>query len=428
MALEMSEPGLNLSGDHRADIVVVGGGVIGLSVAYYTASEGASVLLIEKNSIHSGSSYGNAGLIVPSRCQPLPAPKVVEKGLRHLFNPSGPFSIHFRPDPEVFRWLWKFYRSCNEKQFFRATGILSELSRESLLLHNDLARLGGALYEYEQSGLLSLFVSPSAFSEGRENARVMERYGIESRVLGAKEVRDLEPAIAPGVSGAVQYYLDGRIHPAAFLKWLEQEVRAKGVKIFPQTEVFEFTRGRKRISTLHTTQGDIHGDQIVIAAGAWTPVLARRLNIRLPIQAGKGYSLTFNPPQESPRIPLLFEDFHIAATPFKKMFRLTGCIELGGLDMEINMKRIKNIKERADTYLPGLRGATPVEIWRGLRPCTPDGLPIVGNVPSYENLWVAAGHGTKGMSLGPVTGRLMKDLLSGKSAGALGHALRVNRF
>ena len=424
----MPGPGLILPENHKADVVIIGGGVIGLSIAYYIVSEGASVVLLEQNRIPSGSSYGNAGLIVPSRSQPLPAPKIVEKGFRLLFNPSGSFSIRLRPDPEMFRWLWTFYRSCNEKHFLRAVDILNQLSRKSLLLHDEMARLGGTFYEYEQTGLLSLFASSESFREGRENARLMEPYGIESRVLTGREVRDLEPAVAPGVRGAVQYYLDGRVHPAAFLKWLEQDVREKGVKIFSETEVFGFEQHRQRVRTVHTTKGDFEGGQIVLSAGAWSPVLSRKLNVRLPIQGAKGYSLTFSSTQKSPRTPLLLEDFHIAATPFKETFRLTGCIELSGLDRKINVKRLRNIQNQAQGVLPGIRGAKLQEIWRGLRPCTPDGLPMVGKAHPYENLWVAGGHGTKGMSLGPVTGKLMQKLLSGKSVGTLERDLRVDRF
>jgi len=424
----MSLTELKIPDNIKADIVIIGGGVIGLCIAYYTACEGASVILLEQNRIPSGSSYGNAGLIVPSRCQPLPGPKIVSKGFRNLLSPSGAFSISIRPDPQFFQWLWKFYGFCNEKHFFYAVETLKALGQESLLLHEDLARQGGTIYEYDPTGLLSLFTSPKAFREGKENARLMEQFGVECNVLTAHEVRELEPSIGARVIGAVQHRQDGRLHPASFLKWLEQKARKKGVQIVTETEVIGFKRGRQRIDAVHTSRGDIRGEQIVLSAGAWSSFLAKKLNIRLPVQGAKGYGLTFDRPLRSPEIPMILEDYHIAVTPFKKMFRLTGYIELSGLELEINMKHLKNIRQHADLYLPALGDMKILEIWRGLRPCTPDGLPVAGRLQPLTNLWVASGHATKGMTLGPVTGKLMKDLLSGKSIGKFKNILDPNRF
>ena len=424
----MSVAKLNASDITKADIIVIGGGVIGLFVAYYAACEGASVILIEQNRIPSGSSYGNAGLIVPSRCQPLPAPKMVLEGFRHLFSPSGSFSIRLRPDPELLQWLWRFYRFCNERHFLHAVEVLNTLSRESLLLHTGLSRQQGAAYEYDQTGLLGLFLSEKGFRSGRDHARFMEKFGIESLVLTAREVREIEPSIGPRVVGAVWQRQDGRLNPALFLTWLEQEARKKGVRFATETEVLGFKHNRQQVDIVRTTRGDFRGDQVVLSAGAWTSVLAGRLNIRLPIQGGKGYSITFSRPQGSPRIPMVLEDFYVAVTPFEEMFRLTGYIELSGLDLGVDLKRLNKIWKHAQLYLPEIDGMKLLEVWRGLRPCTPDGLPVIGRLRPLNNLWVAGGHATKGMTLGPVTGKLMADLLAGRSIGPLESALRADRF
>ncbi|MFC1812212.1 NAD(P)/FAD-dependent oxidoreductase [Thermodesulfobacteriota bacterium] len=424
----MSLTELKVPDNTKADIVIIGGGVIGLCIAYYTACEGASVILIEQNRIPSGCSYGNAGLIVPSRCQPLPAPKIIAEGFRHLFSPSGSFSIRLRPDPEMLWWLWIFYRSCNEKHFFHAVEILKELSLESLRLHEDLAQQGGSIYEYDYTGLLSLFGSKKAFRKGQEDARLMGKIGAESRVMTGHEVRDLEPTISSRVSGAVWYRRGSRLNPASFLMWLEQKARKNGVQFVKETEVVGFNHNRQHIDAVHTTRGEFRGDQFVLAAGAWTSSLLKTLNARLPIQGGKGYSLTFRRPQKSSRTPMILEDFHIAVTPFNEMFRLAGYIELSGLELGIDLNRLNRIRQHAQQFLPGIGDLKLIEIWRGLRPCTPDGLPVMGKLLPIRNLWVAGGHATKGISLGPVTGKLMTGLLSGKSIGALEHDLRADRF
>jgi len=325
-------------------------------------------------------------------------------------------------------WLWIFYRSCNEKHFFHALEILKELSLESLRLHEDLAQQGGSIYEYDHTGFLSLFGSEKAFRKGQEDACLMEKFGIDSRVLTGHEVRDLEPTISSRASGAVWYRKDRRLNPASFLMWLEQEARKNGVQFVTETEVIGFNHYRQHIDAVHTTRGEFRGDQFVLAAGAWTSLLSKKLNVRLPVQGGKGYSLTFKRPKNSPRIPMLLEDFHIAATPFNDIFRLTGHIELSGLDLGIDLNRLNRIRQHAQQFLPGIRNLELVETWRGLRPCTPDGLPIIGRLRPKKNLWVAGGHATKGMTLGPITGKLIKDLLSGKSIGEMKQLLRADRF
>ncbi|OQY57073.1 MAG: hypothetical protein B6245_17530 [Desulfobacteraceae bacterium 4572_88] len=413
----------------KADILIIGGGVIGLCTAYYTAARGASVILIERNQIPSptGSSYGNAGLVVPSHCKPLPTPGIIAEGIRQLFDPSGAFSIRLSPTPETLRWLWGFYRSCDEKHFSYAVDIFRELSQESLRLHNALARDAGTQYEYKQTGLLHVCLTEKAFQEGREEAELMEKYGIVSRVLSGPEVRDMEPAITPRVVGGIRNPPDGRLHPPEFLNWLAQEAQNRGAQFFTETEVFDFGQHRGQVHTVHTTKGEFQGEQVVLASGVWTGELAKKLGMRMPIQGAKGYSLTFRRPENCPRIPLSLEDFYVAVTPYKETLRMTGFLELSGMDQNIELRCLRNIQEHTRVCLPELGKLELLEIWRGHRPCTPDGLPVLGRSGKFTNLWIASGHATKGMSLGPVTGRLMRDLLAGKSIGRLGHALRPDR-
>lgn len=412
----------------KPDVIVVGGGVIGLCVAYFVADQGGSVILLEKDRIPAGSSYGNAGLIVPSHCDPLPAPKMISKGIRQLFDPSGAFSIRYRPEPELLRWLWTFYRFCNERHFFRGVEIYNHLMLESAQHHEAFALRGGSRYEYEQSGLLHLFASRKGFHEAAEAAARMADYGIEFQTLSEEQTREMDPAIGPHVVGAIRYTADARLYPAAFLTWLAQEAVKRGVRILTETDVIGFGQERGKVQKIHTTRGVITGDQVVLAAGAWTPQISKKLGLSLAVQAAKGYSLTFRRPTGAPRIPVILQESYIAMTPYTDRFRISGVLELSGLNSDLSLRRLRAIQHHMHLYFSGLGNMKLLEIWRGFRPCAPDGLPMVGRAPSFTNLWVATGHSTKGMTLGPVTGRIMAGLLSGRSSDSLDGALRVDRF
>lgn len=412
----------------KSDVIVIGGGVIGVSIAYYTASQGASVLVIEKNAIASGSSHGNAGLLVPSHCNPLPTPGVVAQGLRYLFDPEGPFYIRFRLETELARWLWKFYRSCNEKHLYHSIGIFRKLGGESIDLHRELAESGGDHYQFNQSGILNLFTSEEAFKEAREDAVKVTGCGSESVVLSGDEVRDLEPAAGPQVFGGVLAKTDGSIEPLSFVRWLAKEAEQRGALFLTDTEVFWLKTDRRRVTKVVTTRGEFEADQVVLASGAWLPLLASQLNVRIPVEPAKGYSMTYRAAEGGPKIPLLLEEARVAVTPFNETLRLAGTLELSGLDLEIGRKRLQAIETQTYRYLPKLGGLEIKEIWRGLRPCTPDGLPVLGRLRPWSNVFVAGGHATKGMSLGPVTGKYLSQILAGESIGMLERSLSPNRF
>lgn len=410
----------------KADIVIIGGGVIGLSVAYYAASTNASILLIEKNTKPIGSSYGNAGLIVPSHCKPLCAPGMVREGLRHLLNPNGAFSIRFQSDPRLIDWIWRFYRFSNEKHFYRAIEIYRELMSDSLALHRELAEKAKGAYEYAESGLLHLFLRQDSFEKGRADAEKMEKCGIVSNILSGDDTRDIDPAISRNVVGAIQHRPDGKIDPGAFLDWLKSEVESKGVRIVTEAEVFGFEHRHRHIEKIHSTKGEFKADQVVLAPGASLAVLARKLGRPVPLQGAKGYSLTFDRPMKSPAVPLMLEDFYVAVTTYRNRLRMTGFLELSGTEENIDLNRLKVIQTHTHLYLPELKNLKLQEVWRGHRPCTPDGLPVVGRF--FENVWIAGGHATKGMTLGPVTGKIMADMISGGTDHPAAEFLKPNRF
>jgi len=414
--------------ERQADVLIVGAGVVGLSVAYYAASAGAKVVVLEKGEIGAGCSWGNAGLIVVSFFEPLPGPGVIGEGLRHLFDPEGFFGIKVRPDPRFMFWVLQFARHCNRREFNLNSELLMRFNHEGLQVHLELARLGGGEYGFSQKGLLYLFLNGKRFVQARERAARARDSGIASEVFSGDEIRELEPAAGRAVIGGIRFLTDAALDSAKFLEWLANQAAAWGVRIMTQTEVFDFHLGRNRVNSVLTTKGEFRAEQVVLAGGAWLAPLGRRLGVNLPVEGGKGISQTFSKPKMNVRQPLMLEEHHVAVSPLSNALRITGVLELSGLDLALNPERVRGMHQSASRYLPMIEPLHPSEVWRGLRPCTPDGLPLVGRLRSSNNVIVAGGHDTKGITLGPLTGQHVTRLLAGQSIGDFEDRLSPSRF
>jgi D-amino-acid dehydrogenase len=409
------------------DVLVIGGGVVGLCVAYYASLAGADVTVLERGAIGSGSSSGNAGLVVPSFFEPLPSPGVISEALGQILDPEGFFGIKVRIDPFLFSWLLRFARFSNHRHFHQAIDLFLRLNAEGLEEHLQMAAMGGEEYEFVQKGLLFLFLKRKRFAQAEEKAKRAARAGISCQVLSWQEVHDLEPEASGRVVGGVRYHTDAMLQPALFLQWLKKQAEAKGANILEQTEVYGFRASRNRVTAALTTRGVQRVDQIVLAAGPWIRPIGRWLGVNLPVEGGKGISLTFAKPELNVPQPLILDE-HVAVSPFSNALRVTGVLELAGLDTTLNPARVHGLRRTAARYLPALKELQPGEVWRGLRPCVPDGLPILGRLHPYANVIVTGGHDTRGISLGPVTGRYVARLLNGESLHDMEKMLSPNRF
>ncbi len=396
----------------QSDALVVGGGIIGVCAAHYLAESGAKVALLEREEVCSGSSFGNAGLIVPSHGVPLAAPGVVAKGLRWLLNPESPLYIRFRPDFDLLAWLWRFWRSCTETHVQQAMPLLIALQQESLRLFEQLIA-SGIECNFQQKGSLTVFKTEQAFKEGQHEAELMQAYGIEAQILMGEEVHRKEPLLREDVIGGIYFPGDAHLDPAAFVLGLADRLRQRGVRIVAQTAVTGWEVRGRRIVAAQTTQGKWQADTFVLASGAWSPPLTRGLGISLPVQPAKGYSITIYEPAHLPSLPLMLSETRIAVTPLNGRLRLGGTLELAGLDLSINQRRVNAIRRGAMEYLQAISGKRE-EVWRGLRPCSPDGLPIIGRPKTIDNLVLATGHGILGVSLAPITGKLVAQMVRGE--------------
>jgi len=391
----------------KTEVLVLGGGVIGVAAAHFLASRGRTVTVLDRGEIGSGCSHGNAGLAVPSHSIPMAQPGMIAKGMRWMFRADSPFYIRFRWERALFSWLWKFRAACREDRMRRAIPLLRDLSLESVRLYD---ALGDIPCHYERKGLLLAYRTPEGFEEGREEARLLSEFGLASEAMEGAAARARVPALRETVRGAIHFPGDASFDPALFVRGLAAKAAASGAEFRPRSEVLGFHVSGRKIVAVKTTAGTFSADEIVLATGSWSPGVARDLGLRIPIQPAKGYSITMTAPASLPPVPLLLMESKIAVTPMGPQLRLAGTLELAGLDLSINGKRVDAIRRGAREWLDGLDGLPELEVWRGLRPCTPDGLPMLGRPAAYDNLILATGHAMIGMSLGPVTGRLVAQI------------------
>jgi len=411
-------------------VVIIGGGAIGLASAFFLQQRGTfSITVIDQGPIGDGCSYGNAGFISPSHLVPLAAPGVISKGLRWLLNPESPFYIRPRWDPELFRWLWLFRRAATEAHVIRSAPVLQALLERSRELTARLQE-GVGDFEFRRDGLLMPYQSEEGRHECAQLAREAERLGMAHEWIPAERLAELAGAEVRA-EGGLFFPGDAHLRPDRFTAALHRYLERQGVRFLAETPVTGLERRGGQVTGVRTPDGVLSADQVVVAAGAWSARLVRAVGYRLPLQPAKGYSLTFTPPPEGmPRRPLLLTETKVAVTPFREAFRLAGTLELSGLELSIRDRRVEAIYRAAGRYLPALRlpAREQAELWAGLRPCTPDGLPVVDRVPGTENLWLATGHAMLGISLAAVTGELVAALISGAEPPVDPTPLRADRW
>jgi D-amino-acid dehydrogenase len=415
-----------VSGDRAPDVVVVGGGAIGACCTLELARRGASVTLLERGpELAWGCSTGNAGLICPSHDEPLANPAALRDGLRWMWKPDSPF--YLRPRASVLPWLARFAAASRPERARGAAPLVRELASASLALHAELAA-EGLETGLERRGSLNVYESPAAFAAAKRAAAEAERNGLRPEVLDGAAARELEPALAVTPAGAVYYPGDAHCNPLDFVHAVGAAAAEAGATIRTRVEAIGLRRRDGRVESVATTGGDIVAGEVVVAAGAWTPLLARELGLFVPVEGGKGYHVDLEPGEGDPRLPVWFQESRVIATPLAGRVRLAGTLELAGLDLSVDRRRVEAILRAGRRGVQGLATRRVLEVWRGLRPCTPDGLPIVGRPAAYGNLVLATGHAMMGLTLAPVTGRLVAEIVTGAEPSHDLLRLRPDRF
>jgi D-amino-acid dehydrogenase len=400
---------------HDGRVIIVGGGVIGASCAYYLRQAGRSVVLIDSAAFGRGCSHGNCGYVCPSHILPLAGPGAIRSALNSLFKRNSPLKVRWRLDPPMWSWFWQFARRCNAHDAIAAGHAIQHLLDSSRRLYDELFRATLTDCEWEPLGLLFVFLTAAALEHYAETDRLLRsEFGVGAERFDAKELASREPALRPTVAGAWQYRSDGQLRPDKLMAAWRRVLEADGVEIRENCALQDLESDGRIVRRLVTSSGPIAADQIVVATGAWTPQLRRLLRCAIPIQPGKGYSLTMARPTLCPRSPMIFEEHRVAITPMQSAFRVGSTMEFAGYDARLNPQRLQLLRDSAALYLKEPLSGSATEQWWGWRPMTPDGLPLIGRIPAFDNVLLAAGHGMLGVSMSPATGKLVAELVSGQ--------------
>lgn len=415
--------------DGSRQVVIVGGGVIGLCTAYYALRAGLGVTVLEREAVGGDNcSQGNAGMVVPSHFVPLAAPGMIAKGLRWMLDPESPFYVRPRLSLDLMRWGWIFYRKSTEAHVAASRELLRDLNLESRRLFAELAEEED--FGWVSKGLLMLCDTTKGLEGEAAVAKDACEIGVDAELLGAAEARALDPGVKMAIEGAIHYKQDCHLNPARFMQRMRERVIAMGGVIEYGFPVDTLVKAGRQVVSVKSGERVIEGDKFVIAGGSWTAGLLRQVGLKLPLQAGKGYSLTLGRPSELPELCSIFAEAKVAVTPMGSSLRFAGTMEVGGNDLSINTARVRGIIKSVPRYFPEFAEADfeGVEPWAGLRPVSPDGVPYLGAVDGWENLHASTGHAMMGLSLGPVTGRLMADQLTGSTPFRPIERLSVGRF
>jgi len=412
----------------KSDVIVIGAGIVGLSSAYYLARAGHSVIVLEKSDGSDSCSYGNAGYICPSHFIPLSSPGIVSKGIRWMLNPESPFYIKPRLSLSLAKWGWQFLKHANHAHVDNTKKLLAEMAIMSLDLHKEI--VGDASPSLNYNGLMMHCATEAAMKHERELAAMAQELGIAANVLDIDQLNQLDPDVRHAGVGAVHFPDDAFTNPRLSMDRLTELLRVLNVTIHHDQEVIDFNTKDKKVSKVITTNAAFEADNIILATGAYTAPILRLVGNKLLFEAGKGYSVDYFDGPKLPKFAHILIEARVAITPMDKFLRLAGTMELGGINHKINPRRVAGYLKSIANYLPDVKydNVKNLPVWAGLRPCSPDGLPYVGRDKKYTNLIIAAGHAMLGFTLGPVTGKLVSEIVDEKPTSLNIDQLATDRY
>ncbi|SDG03158.1 NAD(P)/FAD-dependent oxidoreductase [Mucilaginibacter sp. P25] len=399
-----------------AKVLIIGGGIVGLSSAYYLQKAGHEVTVLDKGDMTDSCSYGNAGMIVPSHFIPLATPGMVSQGIKWMFNSKSPFYVKPSLNPELISWGLKFLKKANAAHVEKSAVPLTELSLLSKKLYEDLSKEPGFDFDLVEKGILMFYKTEKAGEEEAHMAEKGRELGLDMAVLSVNDCKKLQPKLELDVLGAVHYRCDAHLSPNKLMAALIRHLKTVGVQLLTNKEVTKIETKGGKVSRVLADNEEFTADEYIIAGGSWSPAIGRLLGLKILLMPGKGYSFNVKDNSETMHIPALLAEARVAITPMNGGLRYGGTMELDKINDRINMNRVKGIVESVPKYFPGLKPAVPEQkdIWFGFRPSSADGLPYIGRSKQYNNLTVATGHGMMGLSLGAATGLLANEIISGK--------------
>ncbi|MFC3416833.1 NAD(P)/FAD-dependent oxidoreductase [Algoriphagus hitonicola] len=410
--------------------LIIGGGIVGLFTAYFLQKEGIEIAIIDRTDLKDNCSTGNAGMIVPSHIIPLAAPGMIAKGISWMFSSKSPFYIHPRFDYKLLQWSLLFFKSANQKQVEKAIPFLKNISLLSKSLYLEFRETHPeAALAFQDKGLMMVYQTDAMEKEEIEFANLARKHGLEAEILSPEDIRKVEPNLEVKAKGAVLFPGDAHLDPGALYSFLKKYLEAKGVKFLTETQVLGFEKSEGKVQAVLTDTGKIEAEKVLLCGGSWSGELAKKLGFTLPMMGGKGYSFLQQNQPEIKQASILTE-MKVAVSPYGKHIRFGGTMEIAGTNQKIDMKRVQGIFESINRYYPDFQSKFPKEseIWKGLRPCSPDGMPYIGFAPGYSNVLVGSGHSMMGISMAPATGKLLAELHQQKDTTIEIGGFEVGRF
>lgn len=393
-------------------VVVVGGGIIGLSCAYYLERDGFDVTVIDQNQIAAACSHGNCGYICPSHVLPLTVPGAVKMALKSLFIPNAPFRVKPSLDPDLLSWMWQFAKRCNHDSMIAAGHHLKAILDFSMQAYRDLIEKEQLNCEWRDDGLMYAFGSEKSLDAfAREDALLQSEFGVGARRFDGKDVCAWEPSLRDDLAGAFLYEGDATVRPDALNKSLRDLLVSRGVQLEEQCAFSGLKKRGAKVVALETSGGILEADHVVLAVGAWSAKWERTFQCALPVQPGKGYSVTMQAPAGSPVKSMLFPEKRVGVTPMDGYLRFGSMMEFSGYDSSIPKTRLQMLRDGVNPYLVRPIEQAVEETWYGWRPMTYDSLPIIGRTPKLSNVVLATGHNMLGLSMGAGTGLLVAGII-----------------
>lgn len=397
-------------------VVIIGGGIIGLSTAWELHRRGEEVIVLDARSAGMAASAVNAGWVSPAM-GPVPGPGLIGTSLKWMLNPESPLYIRPRLNKNFISWLYRFWRACNTKAYDAGVVATGELGRGTMDIMDQWVA-DGIDFEMHQYGLLYAFINRAHMEAELKAFETWATYDYaQPTPLFGDDLLAAEPVLSEELTSGFMVKEERTVQPITLVNGLIAKLQEVGVEIRNGAPVVDMEVSQKKVVAVRTPSERIEADHVLIAAGAWTSQIGKLAGAKLPIEAGKGYGLDFRPAPVKPRSSIYLPDARIAVTPFDAGLRLSGTMELSGISDTVTARRVGAIEKGGKKFLKGFPQDTkPTQVWAGMRPMAPDGLPILGHVDGPTNVTVASGHAMLGVTLAAVTAVQMAELIaSGKT-------------
>ena len=395
--------------------IIVGGGMVGLSSAYYLNLAGWEVTVLDKDDFLNNCSYGNAGYVCPSHFIPMATPGIVKQGLKWMFDAKSPFYVQPRLNGALIDWGLKFMRSATPEKVEAAAIPLRDIAVISQHEYEQWARIPLFDFSYEHKGLLEIFQTEKMAEHARHTVEKGKQLGLDVDLLGFDELTALEPDIKINGLGAIYFRCDAHLYPNKLMKGLISLLQQRGVKLISGEEVIDFEKQQGAIKKVITRRNVYTADYVVIATGSWSREVAALLQTKIPLVPGRGYSLTLEDSPYKINHPAILVEGRTAVTPMDgNKIRFGGTMEITATNTPPRMNRVQGILNAVKQFLPefDIPMPEPGKIWYGYRPCSADGLPYIGRTKKWKNVVVATGHSMLGLSLGAGTGKLVSEIMN----------------